>query len=211
MKNIIFLFIVAFLIGCNDVSQVVDKNIFAVPDFYPIEPKEYVGSEPTIVLMGDSRIDFLDVPKYFPGRHVINIAKGGTSSANTLYRVQFISRYDPDIVFVSVGVNNIMYGNTGAFKDHIKAIIEEVQNTCPSAVVYVSKLVPVCNDPVKNSIIINMNNGLEDLVNSLGAIYVDTSDMEDVNGLKQEYTVDGVHYNESGYDKFSEILHRYFM
>jgi N-acylneuraminate cytidylyltransferase len=210
MKQIIFL-LIALIISCNNQSEVVNKNILAVPDFYPVEPKEYVGSEPMIVLMGDSRIDFMDVPKYFPGRHVINIAKGGTSSANTLYRVQFITKYDPDVVFVSVGVNNIMYGNAGSFQNHIKAIIQEVQNTCPSAVVYVAKLVPVYGDPFKNSIINTMNNGLEGVVTDLGAIYVDTSDMEDVNGLKQEYTVDGVHYSESGYDKLSEIIHRYFI
>ncbi len=210
MKKLLFILLL-LIIGCsneND-SDMGVKRILGDPDYYPVTWDEYPGSAPTVVLMGDSRIDFMDVQKYFPGQHVINIALGGTTSENTLNRVPYIQQFNPDKVFISVGVNDVAHGISNGYKERIASIIEAVKNTCPSATIYVTKAIPsLCsNNPPLLDVIKGMNMGIESAITTAGATYINTDGMEDAGGgLKSEYAIDTLHYNEAGYDKFASLI-----
>jgi hypothetical protein len=212
---IITLTAIISLIGCagqyDDIVKRGTDRALGDSDYYPINGDEYPGSEPTIVLMGDSRIDRMDVRKCFPNNHIINLALGGTSSVNTLGRIPVVKQYNPKIIFISTGINDITKGFSGDYEQRMVQIITELQSSCPEAVIYVTKVVP----PVYGSSLflttLQMNKNIERVCIELGAIFVDTKDMEDVNGgLKINYSIDEVHYSEEGYTKFFEIIHRYF-
>jgi hypothetical protein len=188
------------------------RILLELPD-YNITWTEYAGTGPSICFMGDSRVKAFPVSTYWPKRHIWNISQNVSTLYGVAYRVPKVKEFAPDIIYISVGTNDIVLGETNAWISRYGAVIDDLKTSCPR--IYVAGLVPVTHESIYsaavNPAVPTMNEELRDLCAEKGVTYIDLSALEDGSGaLKPELSIDGLHYNQQAYEITYEILKDYF-
>ncbi len=190
-----------------------DTTLFVDRDFWPPLIQEFPGDTPTIVFMGDSRIQHFPVNEYWPDQHLVNLGFGGITTRGVQYRAPISKRYDPNVIIISAGINDILGNITRGLSpsgigDRIRSTVLLLQRDCPGASIYVTSIVPTRS--VSASLQAHRYTAdIIDLCLETGAGYIDMAAMEDAEGLLREdlCTDDGIHYSDAGYDLFSAIIH----
>ena len=175
-------------------------------------------NEKRVVFMGDSITEEWSklYPSYFENRSYINRGIGGQTTPQMLIRFkQDVVDLMPTVVVILAGTNDIA-GNTGP--SNVKMITDNIFSMATIATandiqVVLSSILPVFRyewspeivDPP--STIDAVNECLKEYAESNGLYYLDYfSEMVDHRkGLKKEFTPDGVHPNEKGYELMSGI------
>ncbi len=173
---------------------------------------EYPGAEPSICFMGDSRVQQFPVSRYWPDRHMWNIAMGGSTLYGVEYRLARVRAFQPDIIYISVGINDIRWNRDTDWIVRYGAVIDEMKTFCPR--IYVTNIVPVGNNftngDALNAKALSMTMQLRDLCEEKDVAYIELDALEDRAGyLDSEYTEDGIHFNKKGYDIIHSILKSY--
>lgn len=176
-------------------------------DQLPVTWVEYGSGDNTIVFVGDSRIEWGNPQDYFT--HVINMGRGGTTSASLQYRVPFIQEFQPKVVFVSIGINN--YGHFTAFMIPIDLLnfIDGIKNENESIKIIVGAVMPSVNSSGFWGCAINtnsVNDELQKICDTKGVSFLWFREMVADGYLKNEYTIDGIHYNENGYKVYFDVI-----
>jgi len=182
---------------------------------------------PNIVMLGDSITDGYDLDKYF-GTDILMVNSGISGdkthdiSDNIRKRVY---EYNPSKVFLLIGINDILYENASTetvFKQ-IDFIVNEINEKLPNAKIYIESIYPVNSDwhdyycdgvkgsTESNIIIEETNDLLKKYCEVNGYEYIDvySSLIDDEKNFDREYTNDGLHPNERGYEVITEILKKY--
>lgn len=167
--------------------------------------------EKRIVFMGNSITEGWKKarPEFFENPSYINRGISGQTTPQMLLRFrQDVIALQPKIVVILAGTNDIA-GNTGPstlemIEDNL-ASMAELANANGIKVILCSVL-PAYAYPWKPDIkpaekIVALNKWIENYCIEKGFAYVDyfTSMADDRNGLKEEYTYDGVHTTAEGY------------
>ena len=178
-------------------------------------------NEKRVVFMGDSITEEWSklYPSYFENRSYINRGIGGQTTPQMLIRFkQDVVDLMPTVVVILAGTNDIA-GNTGP--SNVKMITDNIFSMATIATandiqVVLSSVLPVYRyewspeivDPP--STIDAVNECLKEFSESNGSYYLDYfSEMVDNRkGLNKEYTTDGVHPNEKGYELMSAIAEK---
>ena len=178
-------------------------------------------NEKRVVFMGDSITEEWSrlYPNYFEERSYINRGIGGQTTPQMLIRFkQDVVDLKPAVVVILAGTNDIA-GNTGP--SNVKMITDNIFSMATIATahgiqVVLSSVLPVylydwspeIIDPP--STIDAVNELLKEHAVSNGIEYLDyfSEMVDDRKGLKKEYTPDGVHPNEKGYELMSTIAER---
>ena len=178
-------------------------------------------NERRVIFMGDSITEEWSrlYPKYFEKRSYINRGIGGQTTPQMLIRFkQDVVDLIPTAVVILAGTNDIA-GNTGP--SNVKMITDNIFSMATIATahgiqVVLSSVLPVYRydwspeivDPP--STIDAINECLKEYAESSGLYYLDyfSEMVDDKRGLKKEYTPDGVHPNEKGYELMSAIAER---
>lgn len=111
-----------------------------------------------------------------------------------------------------IGINDINGGGKTADEtvNNILKIVERIKVQSPETGIYVQSLLPTVFESLKE-IILKVNAGLRSGANSSSYIYVDVysgfAGKDDL--MRNEFTSDGLHLNNNGYDKWSEILRQF--
>ena len=176
------------------------------------------AGESRVVLMGNSITE--GWPKFYPEffENSSYIARGisGQTTPQMLLRFrQDVIDLEPDVVVILAGTNDIA-GNTGPMTlDEIQGYIVSM---CELALaneinIVLSSVLPAFEYPWKKDIqpaeqIVELNKMLQEYAKANEIIYLDyfTPMADSKNGLKEKYTYDGVHPNQAGYIKMSELL-----
>ena len=132
--------------------------------------------------------------------------------------------YNPSKVFLLIGVNDLYEGKSkeDIVKD-IKEIIDLIKENRPYAKIYLESLYPVNktddekieedirNYEFSNDDIKDINKKLESLAKDEKITYIDMFSelVDDEGNLKIEYTNEGLHISDEGYDKITEVLNKY--
>ena len=182
------------------------------------DPQE---NEKRVVFMGDSITEEWSrlYPNYFEERSYINRGIGGQTTPQMLIRFkQDVVDLRPAVVVILAGTNDIA-GNTGP--SNVKMITDNIFSMATIATahgiqVVLSSVLPVYRydwspeivDPP--STIDAVNECLKEYAESNGSYYLDyfSEMVDDKRGLKKEYTPDGVHPNEKGYELMSSIAEK---
>ena len=120
-------------------------------------------------------------------------------------------------VYLMFGVNELGYGDDGAFTDAFSRTVDEIRARQPEAVLYIQSLVPI--EPEKahktnpaswlnNDNVARYNGLLRQVCADKGVVYVDVAAAlvnEDGN-LPPEGTTDGIHFTRSWYEKWYACL-----
>lgn len=188
--------------------------------------KEVVKLSPNYLFLGDSITDFYDLNKYYENMPVVNSGISGNTTDDILNDMQNrVYRYNPSKVFLLIGTNDLQLGkSTSDIVENIQKIIENIQKNRPLATIYVESVYPVNNsddDKIdhrmvgkrKNEDIQKINNEIKKYCKNKKIIYIDLYHLlkeDDSENLKLEYTKEGLHISEKGYEvitsKIKEFL-----
>ena len=178
-----------------------------------------------IVLIGDCLIENLDIDKHFNGVSIYNNGISGDTTElliSTLYKRAI--KYKPSKLFISIGSNDIGFENTSV-KDiyrNIITIVEEVKRRSKDTEIHIVSVIPVnpANmdiinreyvDARDNNEIGMLNYYLKNYVRKNRLKFVDITKhlKNDFEQLDLDFTTDGFHLNQTGYDVVSEQIKIY--
>ncbi len=168
-------------------------------------------SSPDVVFFGNSITESW-APYFatmFPGRAYIGRGISGQTTPQMLVRFrQDVIDLKPKVVIILAGTNDIA-GNTGPsslemIEDNLKSMTELAEKS--GIRVVLSSVLPVYDYPWRPGLepapkIVALNAWMKEYAQSVGAVYLDYwSALADARqGMRAEYSGDGVHPNEAGY------------
>ncbi len=177
--------------------------------------------ENRVVFMGNSITEgwILKSPEFFQEKPYINRGISGQTTPQMLLRFrQDVIDLGPEVVVLLCGINDIA-GNTGPstlemIEDNIESMAELAKVN--GIKVILCSLLPAYNIPWKPGFepvekILALNRWIKKYTfRKKGFIYCDyfSSMADDRNGLKSEYTDDGVHPNKAGYKVMEGLVEK---
>ncbi len=178
-----------------------------------------------IVFLGDSITDFYPIDSIYLDLPIIKSGISGYTTNDILDRMDtMVYQYNPTSVFILIGTNDIMHdaeSNKGITVDNIEKIVESIRKNRKKAKIYLESIYPV-NKTInprmvynrENSVIQEMNAKLKEYCdNNENVIYIDMNkELQDENGnFAAKYTDDGLHPNNLGYAKISQVRLTYIL
>ena len=188
-----------------------------------ISNREYEKNQ--IVLIGDCLIENLDIGKHYNGLSIYNNGISGDTTElliSTLYKRAI--KYKPKKLFISIGSNDMGFEKSSVkdIYDNIITIVEEVKKRSKETEIHIVSVIPVNPaimdyinreyvDSRDNHEISMLNYYLKNYVRKNGLKYVDITKYlkNDFEQLNLDYTLDGFHLNEIGYNVVSEQIKIY--
>ncbi len=176
--------------------------------------------ENRIVFMGNSITEgwAYVYPDFFEGKPFINRGISGQTTPQMLVRFRAdVVNLKPKVVVILAGTNDIAE-NTGP------STLEMIENNLASMVdiattnnikVILCSVLPAYDYPWRPGLnpaekIVNLNKWIKGYAAKNEIIYVDyfTPMADERNGLKKEYSEDGVHPNQKGYEVMAPLLEK---
>ncbi len=174
--------------------------------------------ENRVVFMGNSITQgWLDAdPDFFKGKPYINRGISGQTTPQMLVRFRpDVVNLKPKVVVILAGTNDIA-GNTGPstlemIEDNIASMVEIAKAN--NIKVVLCTVLPAYNFPWKPGLkpaqkIVDLNKWIKEYADKNKIVYVDyfTPMADHRNGLKKEYSEDGVHPNLAGYKVMEPLV-----
>ena len=175
-------------------------------------------NENRVVFIGNSITQgWIEVnPNFFVGKSYINRGISGQTTPQMLVRFRSdVVNLKPKVVVILAGTNDIA-GNTGPstlemIEDNIASMVEIANANNIKAVL--CSILPAYDYPWKTGLepaqkIVDLNKWIKEYALKNEIIYVDyfTLMADQRNGLKKEYSEDGVHPNLAGYKVMEPIV-----
>jgi lysophospholipase L1-like esterase len=174
--------------------------------------------EKRVVFMGNSITDYWNrfLPGFFIGRPYINRGISGQTTPQMLVRFRAdVINLKPAVVVILAGTNDIA-GNTGPstlymIMDNISSMAELARAN--GIKVVLCSVLPAYQYFWKPQVhpaesIVGLNDMIKAYASKNKLVYVDyySSMVDERKGLKTEYTNDGVHPNEAGYQVMAPLV-----
>ena len=176
------------------------------------------------LFLGDSITDYYDLDKYYEEYKVVNSGISGNQTSDILDDLQKRAYvYNPSTIFLLIGTNDYIHNKKeDETVNNIKEIVEKLNKNLPNAKIYLESIYPVNNTDDKkisksmvsirnNTSIKKINSELKKYCNDKNCTYLDVySLLEDKDGnLKLEYTKEGLHMSDKGYEVITKELKKY--
>lgn len=192
-------------------NKVKVKTIKTVKDRYIIPEN--------IVFLGDSITELYDLDKYYADNSVVNSGESGNVCDDILSDMyNRVYKYNPSKVFLLIGINQLPDDENDKIVEDIQKIIDEIHHNRPITKIYVESIYPVNIDFDKknvknkdNSRIVDINKKIKTKVKDIDYVeYINVYDkLIDEDKLNKEYTEDGLHLNDKGYEIVTDVLKKY--
>ncbi len=178
-----------------------------------------------IVLLGDCVIENLDINKFFPDTTIYNNGISGDTTVllkDSIYKRAI--KYKPSKLFISIGSNDLGFDDRTVKEiyNNIIDIVEEVKRRSKETEIYIVTVVPVnpANiDYINREYVDNRDNFEINMLNYYLKNYARRNRIKllDINKylknefdqLNLEYTIDGFHLNDMGYQVISNLIKQY--
>ena len=178
-----------------------------------------------VVLVGDSITEGFSIPKFFPGRRVLNRGISGDVIGNNMPADDprgLLQRLDdsifdsaPSEAFLLIGINDLQNGRSlEAMKEGYRQVLTRIRERMPLLRLHVQSLLPTSGKQAGlNPKILEFNRWLKQTAPEFSCDYVDLHSLvENEQGeLRSDVTSDGLHLNDDGYKiwsaKILDILH----
>ena len=186
--------------------------------------RKVVTVSPNYLFLGDSITDFYDLEKYFPDDPVVNSGINGDQTTDILEDMEErVYQYNPSKVFLLIGTNDLQHERSiDEIVDNIKKIVEGIKENRPEAEIYIESIYPINNTDAEkidhdmvgrrtNEDIMTINEKLQQYCQENDVVYIDLyNELIDEDGnLKEEYTKEGLHMSDEGYEAITEKLKQY--
>ncbi|MDA9101479.1 GDSL-type esterase/lipase family protein [bacterium] len=162
-----------------------------------------------IVMIGDSITEGVDWNELL-GLNISNQGVGGDTTAMIIERLEFVVQENPSHVFIMAGINDIYSEiNNDEIINNMNQIIHFLKKNYITIHIQSVLKVSYPQEKVlkKNIIIDQLNNQLYKLCVNEKIEFLDLNKiLSDNNGLRKNFTNDGVHLNSNGYFVWSNLI-----
>lgn len=212
LTGFLLLIIVVLSLALVDTRMSIQNNVRSI---------EVQASKEKIVFAGDSITDFYDLGQYYQydNKILVNSGVSGYKTTNIIKKFKnLIEQHQADKLFLMIGTNDLGGGtDRDEVISNIKNIIEMTKSQSPDTKIYLESIYPVnlskrSNTEKRNNEDIRyINIQLKKYCEENDITYLEVySLLADSNGeLKGEYTEDGLHLNNAGYDVITSYLKPY--
>ncbi len=169
-----------------------------------------------VVFIGDSITQDYNVYEFYPNLTVYNRGIGGDTTLGLLKRLNCsVFDLNPSKVVLLIGTNDLELLNPTKEEliSNIEKIIFEIKSFNEKIEIILLSILPVNKNMSKitvgkrnNEVIKNVNEGLSKLEN-VKFVNIFKS-LEEDGLLKEEYSVEGLHINEKGYEVITKTLEK---
>lgn len=181
--------------------------------------QEKLRHECEVLFIGDSITWLYKLGKHFPSRDFVNRGISGDRTTHILSRCEHtFSNIRAKKIVLLAGVNDFSDGRSSFdVTVNLFKIIDLAKKYNPEAEIFVESIYPVNNngenkrhDNFKDKIL-EVNRMLEENSSGLSYTYIDmySALRTESDGFIEEYTYDGLHPNENGYQAITQVLNRY--
>ena len=172
------------------------------------------------LFLGDSITEFYDLDRYFPDMPVVNSGISGNTTEDILGDMKNrVYDYNPSKIFLLIGTNDLRdEKSVDEVVENIKKIIEEIETNRKEAEIYLESIYPV-NEEINKKLVGHRDNGdineinekLEEYAKEEGITFINTHELlvDEDSLLNEDYTDDGLHLNDEGYEVVSKALTKY--
>lgn len=175
-----------------------------------------------IVLLGDCVIQNMNINKYFPDQVIYNNGICGDTTTlllETLYKRAI--KYKPSKLFVSIGTNDLAFSDLSVKEiyNNIIEIIKTLRKRSKETEIYILTSLPVnpANyDYIDRNLVDKIDNFEVNMLNYYMKNYARRNRIKVVDAYKHlkndfdqlclDYTTDGYHLNDSGYEIMSQLI-----
>ena len=174
------------------------------------------------LFLGDSITEYYNLEKYYSENiPVVNSGIGGNKTYDILNNMdERVYQYNPTTVFLLIGTNDLFHRTDLEIVNNIEDIVKKIHENRKNAKIYVESIYPV-NNNTDNDVVVDwmvstrdndrikkINKMLKENSKEYDYKYLDFySLLKDENDdLKLEYTVDGLHISEKGYEKITKKI-----
>lgn len=195
------------------------KNVLASTD------KKDVYENPmkneNIVFLGDSIMDWYPIDDIFGNMPIVKSGVAGYKTTDILSRMDdMVYRYNPTQVYLLIGTNdlNVKGMNKDDVVKNIQKIFKEIKKHRKNTKLYFQSIYPINKDAPNSSAqnrtnenIKYVNLKMKSFCKENNIVYIDMYDEltdEDEN-YALKYNKDGLHPNDLGYAKISQVLLKY--
>lgn len=198
-----------------------------MPETTCIEKKtktlEEIRKYENIVFLGDSITDYFPTDEIFLNLPIVNSGVAGYKTEDIIKELDtLVYQYNPTSVYLLIGTNDFMIesddNQIDKVEHNIVEIVENIKKNRKNTKIYIESIYPV-NKSIRpesvadrdNEEIIEVNKFLKIYCKQNNYIYIDMYKyLADSEGnLYKKYTNDGLHANEIGYGRISQVLLEY--
>lgn len=183
--------------------------------------KKVVVVDDNYLFLGDSITDYYDLEEYYEDMPVVNSGVSGNTSEDILDDMkERVYQYNPSKVFLLIGTNDIQHEfSEDEIVENIQKILEEIHENRPYAELYLESIYPVDEEKEAskdrtNDVIMEINERLEEYCKKEKITYINLFDQlvdkdSDEVVIKEEYTKDGLHLSDDGYEVVTKEIKKY--
>ena len=217
LKRVVVPLLTIGILGCqnNQKSSIDYEAIFM--EHYNDRVNLFIEENKTakdvdVVFLGDSLTEYYDVAKYYPEFNVLNRGIGGDTSFGVEKRLkESVFDANPKVTAMLIGANN-----QNSLMDNYEKILQSFKQNAPGMKVVLLSLTSMTgywgefNQKAKEN-----NVKIKEYANTYGYEFVNLYDPlidENTEELKSEYTIDGGHLSDKGYEvvtnQIKPVLHK---
>lgn len=183
--------------------------------------EEVVVMDDNYLFLGDSITEQYDLDEYYNDLPVVNSGISGNKTKDLLNDLNNrVYQYNPSKVFLLIGTNDIQSKvEDDVIINNIKKILEDIHENRPYAKLYLEAIYPVDEGSSgaqdrTNKEIQSINASLEDYCKKNDITFIDMYDLlldpeSDKDRLFEDYSKDGLHITDEGYEVITEELMKY--
>lgn len=183
--------------------------------------EEVVVMDDNYLFLGDSITEQYDLDEYYNDLPVVNSGISGNKTKDLLNDLNNrVYQYNPSKVFLLIGTNDIQSKvEEDVIINNIKKILEDIHENRPYAKLYLEAIYPVDEGSSgaqdrTNKEIQSINASLEDYCKKNDITFIDMYDLlldpeSDKDRLFEDYSKDGLHISDEGYEVITEELMKY--
>lgn len=214
--------VIVFLLGFS-LCFVIDFNRIVNPKVNIIEKTEVVIDD-NYLFLGDSITEQYDLDKYYENFPVVNSGVGGDTTDDILNDMEKrVYQYNPSKVFLLIGTNDHSQDKSNEdISNNIEKIIKLIKKNRPYCKIYLEAVFPVndvdddkidhdCVHGRSNDDIKIINEKLKQIAKEQKVTYIDMYSLlaDEDDNLKLDYTKEGLHISDEGYEKITEEIMKY--
>ena len=178
-----------------------------------------IRKEDNIFFLGDSIMDWYPIEEIFGDLPIVKSGIAGYETDDILSRMdEMVYRYNPTKVFLLIGTNDLKRDEdkTKETANKIIEILNNIKTKRPMTKLYYQSIYPVnrnlsAAEERYNDEIQKVNKMLKEYCSKNNITYIDMYDelADNEGNFKDTLTKDGLHPNDLGYARISQVLLRY--